>query len=118
MAFVLTPGYLYHTCEPEEVLDRGWFTNAATRAVLVYARTFTDYGVEDQIAGKDGCVRFLNVTEHYAETKTCCIRATDEENHPLSDASVSIEILNMAEFFSVTGRCFWKLYCWRSVFRF
>ncbi len=88
-------------CEPEEVLDRGWFTNAATRAVLVYARTFTDYGVEDQIAGRDGCVRFLNVTEHYAETKTCCIRVTDEENHPIPDASVSVEILNMAEFFSV-----------------
>ena len=88
-------------CEPEEVLDRGWFTNAATRAVLVYARTFTDYGVEDQIAGRDGCVRFLNVTEHYAETKQLCVRAVDAENHPVPGASVSIEILNMAEFCSV-----------------
>ena len=87
-------------CEPEEVLDRGWFTNAATRAVLVYARTFTDYGVESRIEGRDGCVRFLNVTEHYAETKNLCIRVTDEKNHPISGASVSIEILNMAEFFS------------------
>ena len=88
-------------CEPEEVLDRGWFTNAATRAVLVYARTFTDYGVEKQIAGRDGCVRFLNVTEHYAETKDLRIRVEDGENHPISGASVSVEILNMAEFCSV-----------------
>lgn len=88
-------------CEPEEVLDRGWFTNAATRAVLVYARTFTDYGVEKQIAGRDGCVRFLNVTEHYAETKKLRIRVEDGENHPIQGASVSVEILNMAEFCSV-----------------
>ena len=88
-------------CEPEEVLDRGWFTNAATRAVLVYARTFTDYGVEKQIAGRDGCVRFLNVTEHYAETKKLRIRVTDGEDRPISGASVSVEILNMAEFCSV-----------------
>ena len=88
-------------CEPEEVLDRGWFTNAATRAVLVYARTFTDYGVEDQIAGRDGCARFLNVTEHYAETKRLCVRAVDGENRPVPGASVHMEILNMAEFCSV-----------------
>lgn len=88
-------------CEPEEVLDRGWFTNASTRAVLVYARTFTDYGVENQIAGRDGCVRFLNVTEHYAETKNLRIRVTDGEDRPISGASVIVEILNMAEFCSV-----------------
>ena len=88
-------------CEPEEVLDRGWFTNASTRAILVYARTFTDYGVENQIAGRDGCVRFLNVTEHYTETKNLRIRVTDGEDRPISGASVSVEILNMAEFCSV-----------------
>ena len=82
------------------MLDRGWFTNASTRAVLVYARTFTDYGVENQIAGRDGCVRFLNVTEHYAETKNLRIRVTDGEDRPISGASVSVEILNMAEFWS------------------
>ena len=88
-------------CEPEEVLDRGWFANAATRALLVYARTFTDYGVEDRIMGRDGCVRFLNVTKHYAQTKPLCIRVSDEEGRPVEGASVSIEILNMAEFCSV-----------------
>ena len=100
-AYVEGTWHFLGACEPEEVLDRGWFTNAATRAVLVYARTFTDYGVEKQIAGRDGCVRFLNVTEHYAETKKLRIRVEDGENHPIQGASVSVEILNMAEFCSV-----------------
>ena len=100
-AYVEETWHFLGACEPEEVLDRGWFTNAATRAVLVYARTFTDYGVEKQIAGRDGCVRFLNVTEHYAETKKLRIRVEDGENHPIQGASVSVEILNMAEFCSV-----------------
>ena len=100
-AYVEGTWHFLGACEPEEVLDRGWFTNAATRAVLVYARTFTDYGVEKQIAGRDGCVCFLNVTEHYAETKKLRIRVEDGENHPIQGASVSVEILNMAEFCSV-----------------
>ena len=57
--------------------------------------------MEKQIAGRDGCVRFLNVTEHYAETKKLRIRVEDGENHPIQGASVSVEILNMAEFCSV-----------------
>ena len=88
-------------CEPEELPDRGWFTNAATRALLVYARTFSDYGIKDRILGQDGCVRFLNVTEHYAKTRPLCIRTEDGEGRPAAGASVSLEILNMAEFFSV-----------------
>ncbi|HJA94258.1 MAG TPA: transglutaminase domain-containing protein [Candidatus Eisenbergiella merdipullorum] len=88
-------------CEPEEVLDRGWFTNAASRALLVYARTFTDFGVEKEVIGRNGCVRFLNVTEHYARTKEVCIHVTDMEGRNVPGASVSLQILNMAEFCSV-----------------
>ena len=29
-------------CEPEPVLDRGWFTAAASRAMLVHSRIFGD----------------------------------------------------------------------------
>ena len=45
-------------CEPEELPDRGWFTNAATRALLVYARTFSDYGIKDRILGRTGACAF------------------------------------------------------------
>lgn len=30
-------------CEPEETLDKGWFSNASSRALLIHARTFSDY---------------------------------------------------------------------------
>ena len=33
-------------CEPEEVLDKGWFTNASSRAMIVHTRRFSDYGAD------------------------------------------------------------------------
>lgn len=34
-------------CEPEAVLDRGWFDGAASRALLIHAREFCGYGLTD-----------------------------------------------------------------------
>ena len=89
-------------CEPEEMLDRGWFTNAATRALLVYARTFLPYGLdtEEQEVGRDGCARFVNVTEHYTRVRRVKIRVCDEMGEPVSGVRVAVQILNMAEWAS------------------
>ena len=40
-------------CEPEEVLDKGWFTNASSRAMIVHTRRFSDYGAEKAGYGED-----------------------------------------------------------------
>ena len=34
-------------CEPEPILDRGWFTYAAARAVMVHTRAFVQGGREE-----------------------------------------------------------------------
>ena len=35
--------YKLSACEPEEKLDRGWFTGPAGQALLIHSRTFGDY---------------------------------------------------------------------------
>lgn len=30
-------------CEPEPILDHGWFVRAASRAMLIHTRAFSDY---------------------------------------------------------------------------
>lgn len=88
-------------CEPEEMLDRGWFIHAASRAPLVYARIFSDYGFEKEILGRDGCVCFLNVTGRYARVRRARIRVLEPDGRPAEGADVSLHILNMAEWENV-----------------
>ncbi len=90
-------------CEPEEVLDKGWFTNASSRALLVHTRTFSDYSGESlkECLGQDDLLVYYNETAAYARTRLYEIQVLDEESNPAENASVSIEILNMAEYCSV-----------------
>lgn len=94
-------------CEPEEILDKGWFTNASSRAMLVHTRTFSDYsgnegeGKEEmrpEILEGDGLQVFYNDTANYALTKRFQILVTDETGQPVPGAEISAELLNMAEF--------------------
>ncbi len=92
-------------CEPEEVLDRGWFTNASSRALLVHTRTFSDYtsGGAVECLGQEDLLMYYNETARYGLTKAYEIYVTDEEGRPVQGAQVSVEILNMAEYCSVAN---------------
>ena len=72
-------------CEPETVLDKGWFNWAASRAMLV--RTY-DY------AGHE-----ISTTATYAPTKTLRIRVVDEKGEPIPDATVDFRLYNYSEFY-------------------
>ncbi|PJJ27899.1 transglutaminase-like domain-containing protein [Lacrimispora celerecrescens] len=92
-------------CEPEEVLDKGWFTNASSRALLVHTRTFSDYSVDSvtECLGKEDLMVYYNGTATYALTKSYEIQVLDEDNNPAESVQVSFEILNMAEYCSVVN---------------
>lgn len=90
-------------CEPEEVLDRGWFTAAAARALLIHSRNFSDdpeYGATP--INKSGLLTYYNSTDLYATTKPLTVRVTTTDGATVQDANVSLEIFNMAELVSIT----------------
>ena len=89
-------------CEPEEVLDKGWFTNASSRAMIVHTRRFSDYGADgtgyrEDCIGRDGCVRFYNVTSRYAKTRDWKFQVVKPDGKPAEGAKISIQLMNMAE---------------------
>ena len=88
-------------CEPEEKLDRGWFTGPAGQALLIHSRTFGDYaaGKREEVIGRDGAVVCHNVTASYTKTRKLRIQVRKQDNTPAAHAQVSVEILNMAEYF-------------------
>lgn len=88
-------------CEPEEKLDRGWFTGPAGQALLIHSRTFGDYaaGEREEVIGRDGAVVCHNVTASYTKTRKLRIQVRKQDNTPAAHTQVSVEILNMAEYF-------------------
>lgn len=96
-------------CEPEEILDRGWFSHASSRALFVHTLTFSDYvkegsqGPREVFAGRDGQVVYYNQTASYARTRELEILVQDEREKPVAQAEVMVEILNMAEYSSAAA---------------
>lgn len=90
-------------CEPEEVLDKGWFTNASSRAVLVHTMTFSDYscGFMEERIGTGRMPVYYNDTANYALVRDYVVRVADETGRPVPGVTVSVEILNMAEYCNV-----------------
>ena len=83
-------------CEPEERLDRGWFTGAASRAMLVHSRWFGADSLqkEDITAGQNGMARMLNHLQSYARTRALLVRTVDETGAPVPGARLEFQILN------------------------
>lgn len=89
-------------CEPEEELDRGWFSGPASRAVLIHSRCFCDYdcgGMQEEWIGREDGVYYLNHTASYAKTCRLTIAVKDALGKPVKGAKAAVGILNMAEFF-------------------
>ncbi len=92
-------------CEPEPVLDRGWFLSASSRAILIHTRTFSDFireGMKDEvlIECRDG-VYFYNETHRYAPTCLQKFVIRREDGTPAAGAVVRLQVLNMAAFSTV-----------------
>ena len=80
-------------CEPEEVLNKGWFTNASSRAMLVHSRCFGEPQGEEFLS-KGGMVSFVNNSNLYAVTKKLTVVVKNENGNRVPGAQVSFGVLN------------------------
>nr|WP_294668313.1 transglutaminase domain-containing protein [uncultured Blautia sp.] len=88
-------------CEPLMILDKGWFTSASSRAMMVHSRWFDSKLPEtENIIGKKDAAAMLNQLERYAITKKITVKVTDAQKNPVKGVKVSFQILNYAEYFS------------------
>ena len=89
-------------CEPEAVLDKGWFNWAASRAMLVHTRVFgADYDGKEEVLGRDKCYTEINCLPTYAPTKNLKVQVLDDEDKPIADATVDFRVYNYAEFYPI-----------------
>lgn len=88
-------------CEPEERLDRGWFVDPASRAMLLHSRWFGKDEPEDEKVGPRGMAKVLNHLNRYARTRRLTVRVEDEKGQPVPGARVNFQVPNHGEFGSI-----------------
>ena len=94
--------YFTGACEPLMILNKGWFTNASSRAMMVHSRLFDLFPAEgEDVIGKEGAAVMLNQTARYARVKTVSVKVTDKEGAAVKDAQVQFLVLNMGEYFPI-----------------
>ena len=96
--------YFLGACEPEPVLNLGWFNGPAYRGMLMHTKVFGKYnGPEDVMERTDGYTE-INVIDNYAPSAKAVITVMDANGKPVKDALVEFKIYNYAEFNSVARK--------------
>ena len=83
------------------MLDKGWFTAAASRAMIIHSRMFSDYVENEEIVTHEGLTTVCNELPRYADTQTFSIKVVDQ-GKPVSGVTLRIELLNYSEFFPIS----------------
>ena len=91
-------------CEPEPVLDLGWFNGPAYRSMLMHTKVFGKYHGPEEIMDTTACYTEINVTSNYAPTAQATVTVVNAQGQPVPGANVEFKIYNYAEFYTVANK--------------
>lgn len=86
--------HYFGACEPEPVLDKGWFSNAAARAMLVVSTSYGDYHGSEPVLKRYGRSTLLNSTNVYGSTHELKVTVVDQTGKPLPKTKVMFNLFN------------------------
>lgn len=86
-------------CEPEPVLDLGWFNVPASRGMLMHTKVFGRYKGPEEVVLNGTNFTEINLIENYADTGEATVSVVDESGKPVEKAKVYFCIYNYAEFY-------------------
>ena len=93
-------------CEPEPVLDLGWFNAPASRGMLMHTDAYGVYDGPEEVIGRTKCFTTINITSNYAPTDILNVKVVDRSGKPVEAADVEFKIYNYAELYTVVfKRC-------------
>ena len=96
--------YFLGACEPEPVLNLGWFNSPASRGLLMHTRVFGNYdGPEEKVMVGPNFTE-INLIDNYAKTARVDFTVVDENGSPVDSALVDFKIYNYAEFYPALSK--------------
>lgn len=90
-------------CEPEPVLDKGWFNASVSRAMLLHTKVIGDYKGPEDVIARNPVYTEINVIRNYVPARRLVARVTDADDIPIAGAKVDFCIYNYAEFYTVAS---------------
>ena len=91
-------------CEPEPVLDLGWFNEPASRTLLLHTRVFGNYDGPEEVISRNRYFTEINVVDNYGKTAKTTFTVVDENGLPQVNLPVEFKIYNYAEFCTVVTK--------------
>ncbi len=96
--------YFLGACEPEPVLNLGWFNAPASRGMLMHTKVFGKYQGPEEIMVATPLYTEINIIDNYAETAKATVKVVDENQQPVAGARVEFKVYNYAEFYTVANK--------------
>jgi len=96
--------YFLGACEPEPVLNLGWFNAPASRAMLMHTRVFGRYNGPEEVMLRTSFFTEINLIDNYASTARSDFEVVDAKGLPVANARVDFKIYNYAEFYTAATK--------------
>lgn len=96
--------YFLGACEPEPVLNLGWFNAPASRGMLMHTKVFGKYNGPEEVMQRTPLFTEINVIDNYAPCSRAEVRILDQNNNPIEGATVEFKLYNYAEFYTVARK--------------
>lgn len=96
--------YFLGACEPEPVLDMGWFNAPASRGMMMNTKVMGSYDGPEEQLGSNKCYTEINVTANYAPVDVATVTVVDVDGNPVEGAMVEFKLYNYGEFYSIARK--------------
>ena len=91
-------------CEPEPVLDLGWFNAPASRGMLMHTKVSGRYEGPEDVMRTTANYTEINVIDNYAQNARAVVAVVDGSGNPVEGARVEFKLYNYAEFYTVSAQ--------------
>ena len=96
--------YFLGACEPEALLNLGWFNDAASRGMLMHTKVFGNYSGPEEVVSKTACYTEINVTKNYADVASIIVTVLSKDSLPVEGAKVDYRLYNYAELYPIVSK--------------
>ena len=96
--------YFLGACEPEPVLNLGWFNAPAYRGMLMHTKVFGRYNGPEEIMHQNSNFTEINIIGNYAPFASANVQVVDAAGQPVSGAKIEFKVYNYAEFYTVATK--------------
>lgn len=91
-------------CEPEPVLNLGWFNAPASRSMLMHTKVFGRYNGPEEVMHRNSRFTEINVIDNYAPAERLDVTVVGTDNNPVGNATVQFRLYNYAELYTIATK--------------